>query len=199
MLHPNNIQANLSFALKLVKSLSPIPFFGPKTWLLTGISASNTFLSEAKKTMKATSTTIHSLKEGIPAVGQGDLCVLVSPSSRRDYNFAKEIALLENSGAVVILNGFAKDLKSIPGTATMGYFLKPLTYNSQVAGYLIRCFPGDWKTMDAVSKEVLETFTDAEILVKGTNTPDLRQSGNLVQKSTDKRAISARKGTGTLW
>ena len=53
--------------------------------------------------------------------------------------------------------------------------------------------------MDAVSKEVLETFTDAEILVKGTNTPDLRQSGNLVQKSTDKRAISARKGTGTLW
>lgn len=76
----------------------------------------------------------------------------------------------------------------------MGYFLKPLTYNSQVVGYLTRCYPGKWATIDMVSKEVLGTFDDSSILVRGTNTPDLRESGRLVQKSVDERAIRARKG-----
>lgn len=76
----------------------------------------------------------------------------------------------------------------------MAYFLKPLTYNSQVAGYLIRCYPGKWATVDAVSKQVLGSFDDDEILVGKTNTPDLRESGRMVQKSVDKRAIQARRG-----
>ena len=74
----------------------------------------------------------------------------------------------------------------------MAYFMKPLTYNSQVAGYLLRQYPGKWTTLDSFSKEVLGTYSDAEILVKGTNTPDLRSSGRLVQKSVDERAIRAR-------
>ena len=52
----------------------------------------------------------------------------------------------------------------------MAYFLKPLTYNSQIAGYLVRCYPGKWVTIDAASKQVLGTFDDAEILVGNTNT-----------------------------
>jgi hypothetical protein len=76
----------------------------------------------------------------------------------------------------------------------MAYFLKPLTYNSQIAGYLIRCYPGKWATIDATSKEVLATFDDDEILVGNTNTPDLRESGQLVQKSVGERAIRARRG-----
>lgn len=83
--------------------------------------------------------------------------------------------------------------KSVPDTATMGYYLKPLTYNSQVAGYLIRSYPSDWTVLDAVSKEVLGLFSDQEIRVKNTNTPDLRQSGKLVQSSVDQRAIRARQ------
>ncbi len=75
----------------------------------------------------------------------------------------------------------------------MGYFLKPLTYNSQVAGYLIRSFPNDWTVLDAASNEVLGTFSDAEIRVKDTNTPDLRQAGKLVQSAVDQRAIRARQ------
>ena len=75
----------------------------------------------------------------------------------------------------------------------MAYFLKPLTYNSQVVGYLIRSYPSLWTVLDAFSKEVLATFTDDEILVKKTNTPDLRSSGKLVQKSVDERAIRARQ------
>ena len=75
----------------------------------------------------------------------------------------------------------------------MAYFLKPLTYNSQLAGYLARSYPSDWTTIDAISKQVLKTYTDAEILVSKTNTPDLRESGKLVQKSVDERAINARK------
>lgn len=76
----------------------------------------------------------------------------------------------------------------------MGYFLKPLTYNSQVVGFLTRSYPGKWTTLDAMTKEVLATFNDDTILVRGTNTPDLRESGKLVQKSVDDRAIKARQG-----
>ena len=76
----------------------------------------------------------------------------------------------------------------------MGYFVKPLTYNSQIAGYLIRAYPSPWTVLDATTKAVLKTFTDGEILVEKTNTPDLRESGRLIQKSVDERAIQARAG-----
>jgi len=82
-----------------------------------------------------------------------------------------------------------QDPKSVGQSATMAYFLKPRTYNSQLAGYLARSYPSDWTTIDAISKQ----YTDAEILVSETNTPDLRESGKLVQKSVDERAIHARK------
>ena len=94
--------------------------------------------------------------------------------------------------AVVLVNAYAKDPRSVPAGATMAYFLKPLTYNSQIAGYLIRSYPGDWTVLDATSKAVLGTFSDDEILVQGTNTPDLRAPGRMVQKSVDERAIAAR-------
>lgn len=95
---------------------------------------------------------------------------------------------------VILLAVTEQDQKSVVGKATMAYFLKPLTYNSQVAGYLMRCYPGKWTTIDAVSKEVLGTFDDDEILVGKTNTPDLRESGQRVQKSVGERAIRARRG-----
>ena len=66
----------------------------------------------------------------------------------------------------------------------MAYYLKPLTYNSRVAGYLIRTYPTPWTVIDSMSKDVLATFSDAEILVKGTNTPDLRESVRIVQKNS---------------
>lgn len=83
---------------------------------------------------------------------------------------------------------------SVSDKATMAYFLKPLTYNSQIAGFLVRCYPGKWTTIDAESNQVLGTFDDDEILVGNTNTPDLRESGRMVQKSVDARAIRARRG-----
>jgi hypothetical protein len=76
----------------------------------------------------------------------------------------------------------------------MAYFLKPLTYNSQIAGYLIRSYPSLWTVLDAQSKAVLGSFTDEEILVDRTNTPDLRGAVRLAQKSADARAIKARSG-----
>ena len=86
-----------------------------------------------------------------------------------------------------------QDNKSIPAQATMAYYNKPLTYNSQVVGYLLRAYPGPWTTIDVVSKAVLGTATDDEILVPKTNTPDLRASVKLVQSAVDTRAIAARK------
>jgi len=75
----------------------------------------------------------------------------------------------------------------------MGYYLKPLTYNSQVAGYLIRYYPDDWTVLDAASSEVLGSFSDDKIRVKNTNTPDLRAPVKLVQAAFDRRAILARQ------
>ena len=46
--------------------------------------------------------------------------------------------------------------------------------------------------LDAETKSVLKSFSDEEILVRNTNTPDLRESGKLVQRSVDERAIRAR-------
>lgn len=78
--------------------------------------------------------------------------------------------------------------KSIPEGATMAYYLKPLTNNSQVAGFLIRRFPNKWIVLDASMNKKqarqLGEFTDEEILVPKTNTPDLRQSVRLVQQNS---------------
>lgn len=73
----------------------------------------------------------------------------------------------------------------------MAYYLKPLTYNSQIAGYLTRQYPKDWTVIGTTNK-VLGSFTDKEILVDKTNTPDLRVSVRLAQKNVDEIAIKSR-------
>jgi hypothetical protein len=66
------------------------------------------------------------------------------------------------------------------------------TYNSQIAGYLIREYPGLWTTLDTKGRS-LGAMGDDEILVKGTNTPDLRTAVRQVQKAVDQAAIRARQ------
>jgi hypothetical protein len=111
----------------------------------------------------------------------------LAPCNSRDYQYAKTI--VENGNAVILINGYAKDRKSVSGDATMGYYWKPLTYNSQVAGVLERCYPKPWRVLDAASGNILAEFSDAQILVPETNTPDLRDSVRLVQKAADQRAL----------
>jgi len=179
--------ANLKFVSTLVSSISPFGL-GPKVWILISRSASSGLERSAKKSKIGTP---YSLRDGEPSVAAKDICVFVSPSARTDYTLAQELA--EQCKAVVLVNSFAKDPKSVPARATMAYYLKPLTYNSQVVGHLTRIYPGSWKTIDFVSKKVLLSKDDSQILVKGTNTPDLRESGRLVQKSVDERAIKERQ------
>jgi len=78
----------------------------------------------------------------------------------------------------------------------MAYFLKPLTYNSQIAGYLIRNYPNDWITVSSLNNKcvILDSSKDGDILVKGTNTPDLRNAVALVSKFVSDYAIALRKG-----
>jgi hypothetical protein len=75
----------------------------------------------------------------------------------------------------------------------MAYYLKPLTYNSQVVGHLQRCYPNDWAVIDATTQKSLQSFSDLQILVPKTNTPDLREPGRVVQRAVDQRAIEARR------
>lgn len=180
--------ANVAFVNKLVGGISN-PFFGPKVTLVLSSSASNALIKKVQK--KAKGATVFSLKGGMPEVqGKDNVCIVLTPSSQKDFTTARSLA--ESGCPTVIVNASFKDLKSVPPSATMAYYNKPLTYNSQVAGFLIRSYPSLWTVLDAQSKSVLGSFTDEQILVDRTNTPDLRTSGRLVQKSVDERAIRAR-------
>jgi len=98
-------QANLDFCNKLLRSIAPLPFAGPKTWLLMSSAASNSFLNKAKSTAGGT---VYSLRDGLPPVEANNVCVLLSPSGRNDYQAAQSLA---SAGTpVVIINGFAKVL-----------------------------------------------------------------------------------------
>lgn len=181
--------ANLAFVGKLARGISS-PFGSTKVSIVLSASATNSFRAKATKSCKGLpvlSASSPSLEEDLAGVA-----VFVSPASRGDYTTAQQLARSGAAKAVVVVNAFAKDPRSIPGDATMAYFLKPLTYNSQVAGFLVRSYPSDWTVLDASTKEVLGTFSDQEILVPKTNTPDLRASGKMVQKSVDERAIANR-------
>lgn len=184
-------EANLSFVSKLVKALAPATFLGPKVSLFVSSSATKSFFAGAKKKVKGASH--YSLKDGTPQeIGEDTVCIITMPSSRVDYQTAQNLAASGNVAAVIVVNGFAKDPKSVPTSATMAYFLKPLTYNSQVAGYLTRSYPAKWAVIETATKKVLASFSDEEILVKGTNTPDLRNSGRIIQRAADERAIKER-------
>ena len=101
-------QANLAFCAKLVQSLSPLPFMGPKTRLLMNASTTGNLMAKAKKVAKS-ATSIHTLRDGIPdEIQKGDVCVLVSPSSRQDYQAAQQIASSGVAKAIVIVNCVAK-------------------------------------------------------------------------------------------
>eukprot|EP00804_Cyclotella_cryptica_P018937 CCRYP_006443-RA/>CCRYP_006443-RA protein AED:0.40 eAED:0.40 QI:133/1/1/1/1/1/2/344/285 len=181
--------ANVAFVAKLAKELaSP---FGPMVVVYVSSSASNSLVAKVRAKVKKN---VYSLKEeGMQGNVKNDrVCILMTPSSPKDYRIARELA--ESGCKTVIVNGLFKDPKSIPPYAKMAYYLKPLTYNSQIAGYLIRTYPQPWKVVDVVTNKVLGTFSDAEILVEKTNTPDLRESVRLAQKSVDERAIRARSG-----
>ena len=96
-------QANLQFCSKLLGSISPLPFGGPTTFLLMSSAASNNFLQKAKSSVGGN---VCSLRDGIPAAKANSVYVLLSPSSRTDYQAAQTLA--SDGNPVVIVNGFAK-------------------------------------------------------------------------------------------
>ncbi|MGK3754442.1 MAG: hypothetical protein ACI8RD_006751 [Bacillariaceae sp.] len=192
--------ANLKFVSKLIKSISfdvLNPFSAiKKVTLVISSSSTNSFRTKAQKIAGKGIDVIDSSQVSDDNGNGGMVYIFISPSSRGDYMMAQQLAKTNNNSCkgVVIVNGFAKAPNSISGLATMSYYLKPLTYNSQIAGYLIRSYPSLWTVLDSSgpTSKVLTTYTDTDILVQGTNTPDLRSSGKLVQKSVDERAIAAR-------
>jgi hypothetical protein len=189
--------ANLAFGVQLARSLSVVPF-APTVTLLASTAASQRLVQKAQKTYPL----VHPLQQGLPSpINKSSVLVLVAPSSTRDYSLAQEM-VQEYGATVILVNGLAKTPKSVSGQATMAYYLKPLTYNSQVAGYLVRRYPQAWTTLSSFALSsgrkrtttVLQTATDADILVPGTNTPDLRAAVRAVQQYVDQQAMAARRG-----
>lgn len=121
-------EANLQFVNKLLQDLSPpLPFMGPRPWLLTSTTATKGFIDKARQVAKRSNSGMHCLKDGLPtfAAGETAVCVVVTPSASRDYQAIQELAASGNT-KVVLINGYAKDNRSLPGDSTMAYFFKPL-------------------------------------------------------------------------
>ena len=197
-------EANIQFVGKLVKAIAPSmwnPFTSIKhITIVTSSSATNSFRTKIVKTIvqqhKGSVTVLDSTTLSSSSSSSSEVYIFISPSSRGDYSLAEQVAKQAphaTTQAVIVVNGFAKAPNSVSGLATMAYYYKPLTYNSQLAGYLIRSYPSLWTVLDATTSDVLQTYTDPDILVPNTNTPDLRSSGKLVQQSVDARAIAARR------
>lgn len=96
--------ANVAFVNKLVKEIG-IPFIGPKVNVLVSSSASGSFLGKVKSKVK---NGVYSLKDegAVKDLGKSDVCVVLTPSSTKDYRVAKELA--EDGFKTVIVNGLFK-------------------------------------------------------------------------------------------
>ena len=89
-----------------MKAISPLPF-GPSVYVLTSSAASNSFTSSASKKIKGAK--VSSLKNGIPDdLSSKDICIMLTPSTRNDYQTALNLARSNDAQAVVIVNAFAK-------------------------------------------------------------------------------------------
>jgi len=103
--------ANYETAQTLVRALSsPLDNLlggagggGPIVWLVTS-SAASVPPSVANSNNKIN---VHSLRTGaLPPVKSRDVCVLLAPCNRFDYEAAQRLA--SNGNAVILVNGFAK-------------------------------------------------------------------------------------------
>lgn len=96
--------ANIAFVSKLVKEIGT-PFIGPKVNVLVSSSASNSFLAKVKSKVK---NGVYSLKDdaAVYSLGKNDVCVVLTPSSQKDYRVAKDLA--EDGFKTVVVNGLFK-------------------------------------------------------------------------------------------
>ena len=102
----------------------------PRKFLLISLTVSNLFLRKSRNTTKKCGSVILLLKDSLPRVEEGDACVLITPSIKRDYDNARKIVLDGAASVVMLRNGLVEDTKSVPLSSTMTSFLKPLIYNS---------------------------------------------------------------------
>ena len=96
--------ANIAFAKKLVNGIAPLPFGGPGVSVIMSTSASGSFTKKAKAGVKGAK--LYALREGVPEVRKGGVCIFVTPCSQKDYQTAKSLA--QSGCPTVVLNGFAK-------------------------------------------------------------------------------------------
>ena len=96
--------ANVAFVSKLVKEIG-VPLIGPKVNVLVSSSASNSFLGKVQSKVKSA---VYSLRdENIQdSMGKDDVCVVLTPSSTKDYRVANDLA--ESGFKTVIVNGLFK-------------------------------------------------------------------------------------------
>ena len=75
--------------------------------VLVSSSASGSFLGKVQSKVKGSGAVFSLKEEGIQGmIGKGDVCVVLTPSSAKDYRVAKELA--DGGFKTVVVNGLFK-------------------------------------------------------------------------------------------
>ncbi|GMH82206.1 hypothetical protein TrVE_jg10578 [Triparma verrucosa] len=117
-----------------------------------------------------------------PTLPPNTLYILLTPSSPSDYTLSSYLSL---SSPLILLNGYLKTPSSIKNAKWI-YHRKPLTNGGLVSGHLLNEGEG-FKVVNAEGDRVIKVFKDEDIIVKNSNTPDLREAVKLAQVDMDDR------------
>jgi hypothetical protein len=127
-------RANVAYAAKAAARLEP-PAPG-RLLLLCGDSATLSELGRAALPPRADAGLLRDFDAA--AVGPRDLAIVVTPADARQWAAAAQAAA---AVPAVVLNGACNN--GWPGFET-AYYLRPMTFNSGVCGYVVRQFPAAW-------------------------------------------------------
>jgi len=130
-------KANVVFVAKVAAALSAGGRC-ERVFLLAGDRAT---LQELSRAGLPQSTVLGVLQDGAPSAGARDVILVATPAETRQWAGA---LLLSRQSPVVVLNGACNN--GYKGFE-MAYYLKPMTFNSQVNGYVTRQLPGAWMVL----------------------------------------------------
>ncbi|GMH78409.1 hypothetical protein TrST_g10656 [Triparma strigata] len=169
----------------------------PKLWLLRSMSTSSVSIKSSKAAAIKSAITYFTippsnglfeielpLTQQLNKAGSGSL---QDSLEIEDLNiqFAQELKtqLRKSSGMdVVMMCPAGSSIKN----AKWIYHRKPLTNGGLVSGHLLNEGEG-FKVVNAEGDRVIKVFKDEDIIVKNSNTPDLREAVKLAQVDMDDR------------
>ena len=127
-------RANVAYAAKAAARLAP-----PAPARLHLLCGDRATLDELLRAALPKTAAVGLLRDFSPAAaGPGDAALVVTPADAQQWAAAARVG---DAAPVAVLNGVFNN--GWPGFES-AYYLRPMTFNSGVCGYLLRQFPAAW-------------------------------------------------------